>query len=319
MTSTENSRTENQPLVSIIVPTYNVERYVEECIDSLLNQTYENIEIIILDDGSSDATIYLLKQYGNKIQLIANDNNKGQGARRNEGMTLARGKYVYFVDSDDWVEPKTIEEAVKQLEETQAELVRFNGVSFYDAKTTEVNEGKYNFSDRLEHKNVYEDEEALEANRRTYSASPCLYVFRKELIDTHNLQFMEGVLHEDEYFTTRLFTVTTKMTYLKQNFYHRRYRTASTMTESTKAHQLRSFNSYLEVFKGLEAEYEKANLSKNQKAFIKRQLLSIYNALRNSEVANKRKSDLKKIQSLSFKDKAYLRLFKCKNELFFRK
>ncbi|MER2064530.1 MAG: glycosyltransferase family A protein, partial [Alkalibacterium sp.] len=82
-----------KPLVSIIVPTYNVERYIEECIDSLLAQTYPNTEIIVLDDASTDATVYLLKQYTNKITLIENDKNKGQGARRNQGLELAKGKY----------------------------------------------------------------------------------------------------------------------------------------------------------------------------------------------------------------------------------
>lgn len=306
MSYSENNTIDNQPLVSIIVPTYNVERYVEECIESLLNQTYSNIEIIVFDDGSTDATVYLLKQYKDKIQLIANSNNKGQGARRNEGMKLAQGKYIYFVDSDDWIEPETVEAAVTQLEKTQAELVRFNGLSFYDANAETAKEGRYDFSDRLEHHKVYKEGKALEANRRTYSASPCLYIFRKDIVDTHNLQFLEGVLHEDEYFTTRLFTVIRKMVYLNRNFYHRRYRTASTMTESTKAHQLKSFNSYLEVFKGLEEEYKRAEYREDQKAFIKRQLLSIYNGLMTADVPPINKKKLKQLKFITMKDKLFL-------------
>lgn len=306
MSYSEKNTADNQPLVSIIVPTYNVERYVEECIDSLLNQTYKNIEIIVLDDASTDATAYLLKQYKDKIQLIVNSNNKGQGARRNEGMKFAQGKYIYFVDSDDWIEPETVEAAVTQLDQTQAEIVRFNGLSFYDANAETVKEGRYDFSDRLEHHKVYKEGEALEANRRTYSASPCLYIFRKDIVGTHNLQFLEGVLHEDEYFTTRLFTVIRKMVYLNRNFYHRRYRTASTMTESTKAHQLKSFNSYLEVFKGLEDEYKKAEYSDHQKAFIKRQLFSIYSGLNKAEVSLKHKKKVKQLKSVTLVDKLYL-------------
>ncbi|MDZ7835048.1 MAG: glycosyltransferase family A protein [Alkalibacterium sp.] len=96
----------SEPLVSVIIPAYNVERYIEECIDSLLAQTYPNTEIIVLDDASTDATVYLLKQYLSSIILIENDKNKGQGARRNEGLEVARGKYVYFMDADDWLEKK---------------------------------------------------------------------------------------------------------------------------------------------------------------------------------------------------------------------
>lgn len=315
MTSENKDLEENQPLVTVIVPTYNVERYVEECIDSLLNQTYSNTEIIVLDDGSTDATVYLLKQYADKIKLIANYNNNGQGTRRNEGLKLAQGKYIYFVDSDDWIEPETIEESVAQLEKTQADIVRFNGKAFYQGDVSVINEGQYDFSNRLDNNKVYENEKSLEANKRTYSASPCLYIFRKELVETYNLKFLEGVLHEDEYFTTRLFTVTKKMTYLDQNFYHRRYRTASTMTESTKAHQLKSFNSYIEVFKGLEAEYKKDEYNEQQKAFIKRQLLSIYNGLKESPVSPEYKKKLSNLKIITFKDKVLLEFIKLKDRL----
>lgn len=311
MSYSKTSNTANQPLVSIIVPTYNVERYVEECIESLLNQTYSNIEILVLDDGSTDATVYLLKQYQDKIQLIVNSNNKGQGARRNEGMKLAQGKYIYFVDSDDWIEPETVQEAVTQLERTQADMVRFNGLSFYDANAETVKEGRYDFSGRLEHKGVYEKEEALKANRRTYSASPCLYIVKKDLVERHNLLFLEGVLHEDEYFTTKLFTVTETMTYLNQSYYHRRYRTASTMTESTRAHQLKSFTSYVKVFKGLEEDYEE-EYSSEQKAFIKRQLLSIYSGLLRAEVPPKLKEQLQTLPSITKCDKFKLALIRLK-------
>lgn len=305
----------SSPLVSIIVPTYNVERYVEECIDSLLNQTYKNIEIIVIDDGSKDATVYLLAKYADKIKLIVHGNNKKQGARRNEGIKKAQGKYLYFIDSDDWIEPDTIEKTVANLEETNADLVRFNGAVFYEGDTALINEGHYNFASQLKENRVYAQEEAIQKNRKTFSASPCLYVVKKELIDRYNLYFLEGVLHEDEYFTTRLFTVIDSMTYLNEDFYHRRYRTASTMTENTKQHKVKSFESYLEVFEALEKEYTSEKYSKNQKEFIKRQLISIYNGLSTSSVDLKRKRQLKQLKSISIKDKLFLTLARIKHSI----
>jgi len=305
----------SKPLVSVIVPTYNVERYVEDCIDSLISQTYPNVEIIVIDDGSKDATVYLLNQYKDKFKLIAHDNNKGQGARRNEGIKRAKGKYIYFVDSDDWIESDAIEKLVKQAEAEKVELVRFNGVAFYEGGSAPKVEGNYDFSHVLKDKAVYTGEELLEKNRKSYSASPCLYLVKKEVVDQHNLCFLEGVLHEDEYFTTRLFASVERMSYLDEGFYHRRYRLASTMTENTTTHKLKSFDSYLKVFKALEKEYESEKMNPSQKEFIKRQLLSIYNGLKESPVPPENKRKLREIKSVSIKDKAYLQLARLKQSL----
>ncbi|WP_423188913.1 glycosyltransferase family 2 protein [Alkalibacterium sp. f15] len=304
-----------QPLVSIIIPTYNVERYVEECMDSLMNQTYKNIEIIVLDDASTDATVYLLKQYRSRIKLIENKTNKGQGTRRNEGLKIALGRYIYFMDSDDWMEKEALQELVDQAVKTEAELVRFNGVAFYEGDQALITENNYDFSSTLKHKQLYTDEEAVIKNRQSFSPSPCLYLVKKTVIDAHNLAFPEGVLHEDEYFTTLLFANTKKMTYLDNNFYHRRYRIASTMTEHTKKHKLRSFDSYLNVFEALEKEYQKVIYSDQQKQLIKRQLLSIYNGLLKSDVNPERKKQLKKLESITLKDKLFVLAARLKQRL----
>lgn len=295
-----------KPLVSIIVPTYNVERYVEECIDSLLDQTYPHTEIIVMDDASTDATVYLLKQYTEEIILIENEKNAGQGARRNQGLEIANGKYVYFMDADDWLEKEALEECVKLAEATQAELVRFNGLAFYEGDQSLVKENNYDFSKTIENGKLYTGEEALQKNRKAFTPSPCLYLVNKDLIDQNNLSFIEGVLHEDEYFTTVLFANTQRMAYLNRTFFHRRYRTASTMTAYTKQHKLKSFNSYIKVFKALEEEYAKPKYSETQKQFIKRQLLSIYNGLLMSDVHPKMKGQLRGLKTLTMKDKLFI-------------
>ncbi|GEK88421.1 Glycosyltransferase involved in cell wall bisynthesis [Alkalibacterium putridalgicola] len=304
-----------KPLVSIIVPTYNVERYIEECIDSLLAQTYPSTEIIVLDDASTDATVYLLKQYTEEIILIENEKNKGQGARRNQGLQIASGKYIYFMDADDWLEKEALEECVELAEKTSAELVRFNGLAFYQDDQSAVNENNYDFSQTLENNKLYTGEEALLKNRKAFTPSPCLYLVKKDLIDQNNLSFIEGVLHEDEYFTTVLFSNTERMIYLNKKYYHRRYRTASTMTEQTKQHKLRSFNSYIKVFQALEEEYKQSKYSEHQKQFIKRQLLSIYNGLLISDVYPEMKRQLKQFKTVSLKDKLFVLGARLKQQL----
>ncbi len=101
--------------ISLIVPVYNGEKTIEKCINSILNQTYRNIEVIIIDDGSTDNTYEICKNMQNKdnrIQLIK-QNNKGPSLARNVGIEYAQGKYIQFVDADDWLEPSIIAECVK--------------------------------------------------------------------------------------------------------------------------------------------------------------------------------------------------------------
>lgn len=116
---------EETPKVSIIVPIYNVEPYLRQCLDSLVNQTYKNIEIICVDDGSTDASSEILTEYAlksSKVRVIRQENS-GLSAARNVGFSFATGKYVMYVDSDDWIDVCTCEKAVFKAEEHAADLV----------------------------------------------------------------------------------------------------------------------------------------------------------------------------------------------------
>ena len=114
---------DNRVLISIIVPVYNVEKYLAECLDSLINQTYQYIEIICVNDGSVDNSKSILEEYASKdyrIKII-NQNNQGLSAARNPGMREASGKYIMFVDSDDWIDLCTCKEAVISAEKNHAD------------------------------------------------------------------------------------------------------------------------------------------------------------------------------------------------------
>ena len=116
---------EQTPMVSIIVPVYNVERYLRQCLDSLVNQTYQNIEIICVDDGSTDASSEILTEYAlrsSKVRVIRQENS-GLSAARNVGFSFAMGEYVMYVDSDDWIDVRTCEKAVFKAKEHAADLV----------------------------------------------------------------------------------------------------------------------------------------------------------------------------------------------------
>lgn len=118
----------SKPLVSIIVPVYNVERYIKRCVDSLRGQTLQNIEIILVDDGSKDNSGCLCDEFAqqdSKIHVI-HKQNAGQGLARNDGLNIAKGHYVLFIDSDDFIEPDTCEKLSDRMEREQAVQLRLS-------------------------------------------------------------------------------------------------------------------------------------------------------------------------------------------------
>lgn len=123
---------EKQPLVSVIMPVYNAEKYLSEAIESVISQSYSNWELLIVDDGSTDRSLEIINKYVKKderIQLIQNQTSKhGPGSARNCGMDQIHGKYTYFMDADDWVEKDLLQDTVALAEETGADLVPFGFV-----------------------------------------------------------------------------------------------------------------------------------------------------------------------------------------------
>ena len=125
--------------VSVIVPVYNAQSYLEECIESIIGQTYEKIELILIDDGSKDHSPAICDQYAEKDDRIKVYHTKNAGAAhaRNIGLSKATGDYIIFVDSDDFIAKETIEKCVAKLRESQAGLLIFNLCEMTDGKNRE--------------------------------------------------------------------------------------------------------------------------------------------------------------------------------------
>lgn len=297
----------SKALISIIIPVYNVEQYLKECLESILQQTYKNLEIIIINDGSTDGSKAIVTPYlkDKRIKYIE-QTNKGLSGARNKGLKNSTGKYVLFVDSDDYIEKNMIKEIIFLMETCNVDLVRFNADSFVEEVNENLNENNYNFSHRLEENKLYE-EESLDMNRRTFCSSVCLYMMTRELINNNQLTFHENIFHEDELFTTQVFLNTKKMMYKNVSYYHRRYRNDSIMTDISTEKKMLSFNSYIILFNELGEMLKSKTYNQKQKKFIKRQMISIYSGLKNSQINKKiKKNALKKINSITIKDKLFL-------------
>lgn len=295
------------PLVSVIVPVYNVEMYIEECLDSIVKQTYQELQIIIVDDGSTDMSNQKVKPYlsDSRVQFIEQA-NKGLSGARNTGLKAANGKYVLFVDSDDYLEVNAIQELVYLMEKDQADLIRFNGRAFIDELNEPIEQNNYDFSHRLKVGILY-TQNLFEMNRRTFASPVYLYMVKREVIEKNTLSFYEGILHEDELFTTQIFLSSHSMIYANAFYYNRRYRENSIMTNQSQERLKRTVDSYIIIYKELEKLYLNKKYAKEQKKLIKRQMLSIYSGLLNSKLDEDEKKDtLKDLKNISLLDKAYI-------------
>ena len=185
------------PLVSVIVPIYNVEKYVEKCVDSIVNQSYKNIEIILVNDGSTDKSRDIISQYQHDSRCsIIDKENGGLSSARNAGINMASGQYILFVDSDDWIDAGCIGTLVQHMSESQAYFCcyRYRFINSKNETTKTCN----NFS-----VNSYVGTDiinnALSGHDITITAWSKF--FKSDFIKDNKLCFREGIINEDYLFT----------------------------------------------------------------------------------------------------------------------
>lgn len=203
----------NSPLISVIVPVYNVEKHLKKCLNSLLLQTYDNLEIICVNDGSEDDSLKILKQYAKKderIKIITQENS-GQSHARNRGLEAAKGDYVSFVDSDDWISLTLYKKFVNALNSTDKffDIYMFNYTSYEEKPDIEgfVNKNGllYNMwteKNGIAPDNVYQ----LSDCNDIFSGNMAIWnkIYKKELLD--NIRFEENYIFEDQLFHIQTLT-----------------------------------------------------------------------------------------------------------------
>lgn len=224
----------NHVLASIIVPCYNVSDYLVECLDSIKEQTIKNIEIICINDGSTDRTGNLLDSYicndPGKFVLL-NQVNRGLSEARNAGLRVAKGKYVMFIDSDDYIESDTIEKGLKAFSSHDIDCVNFGMKAFVDKdeldlkKVEELNDW---LSNKWHGEQYFDFSKAYKTN-----ANVCNKMYRLSDIKG-KYEFLPGLYYEDIYFSWIMFFHTKKMWYEDGIQYHYRIRSNSIMTDTQK-------------------------------------------------------------------------------------
>ncbi len=205
------------PLISVIVPVYRVEEYLERCVKSILSQTYKNLEVILVDDGSPDQCPAICDACAEKDarMKVIHQENKGLSGARNAGIDAASGEYLAFVDSDDYVSPHFIEELYQLLQDTGCAIgqCRFS----YVKGDGLVEEGDSAFC-------IYRGESLMEQLYGPEEKATCFVVawnklYRAELFKETGIRYPEGRIHEDEATTYRLFHEAKKLAFLDRALY----------------------------------------------------------------------------------------------------
>lgn len=231
---------ENQALISVIIPVYNVEEYLRECVDSVLVQTYQNFEIILVDDGSTDSSGRICDEYAEKDSRISviHQENRGPSKTRNTGLNNANGKYIYFLDSDDYIENNALELLVVTAESNDADLVFFDAHSFTD-NGDNIKQG-YTVNGKYDAKSGYEILTELHKNK-DYHCSVVLLFINRNLLNENNIRFLESAYcSEDMLFTYKIFCSSKIAAQCKSTLYHRRYRSGSIVTSKKSERHFRS-------------------------------------------------------------------------------
>ena len=184
--------------VSVIIPIYNVEQYLTKCLESVINQTYKNLEIICVNDCSSDNSYTILEEYfqkDNRIKIIYREKNGGLSAARNSGLDVATGEYIYFIDSDDWIGLDYIDGMVKAIEKANTDIVLNTNIQSVD-KNIITPFKWYRYSKKLTEGEYLNTENAVNKSH----VMIWTHLYKRSFLDKYNLKFPEGYIHEDEYF-----------------------------------------------------------------------------------------------------------------------
>lgn len=216
---------------SIIVPVYNTAAYLRECLDSIFGQTQKEIEVIAINDGSTDESLDILEdiQREHPELIIYSQENQGLGASRNKGLELAAGEYVYFIDSDDCLTNNAMETCYHYAKLYDADVVMFDADTFGDSG---LEQGTYDRSSIIKEQEVVMsgEEYAQKYWLQSFYPSACLMYTSADFMRKHHLQFLPKIFYEDNEFHCKMIPQAEKLIYIPKMLYRRRYREDSITT-----------------------------------------------------------------------------------------
>ena len=205
-------------MFSIIVPVYNTEKYLNKCIQSILTQSFSDYELIIIDDGSTDSSLFIAQKYaGNKVKIFQNRVNLGLSSSRNKGIDNSLGEYILFIDSDDYIDENALMNIKNIIYNNKFPDIIYTGFIEERPGCSAKNYGYVSEKNR-----IYTNYEFMkgELEKRNLYAAACFGIYKRSVIVDNNLYFKPGIFHEDELWTPQVL-YKSKWIYLSElSYYH---------------------------------------------------------------------------------------------------
>lgn len=262
--------------LSVIVPVYNAEKYLDKCLNSILGQEYRDFELILIDDGSKDDSGSLCDQYAERDNVkVFHQENKGVSVARNNGIYHAEGDYVTFVDSDDWIEPAMYKNMMQKVEEYQLDAVMCDCIKDFpthsEVYSHDIRNGYYN-SDQLV-KEYYPHLIMMENVEYPPTISNWLCIFRRRMITENDLRYIEGVrFSEDLLFGAQVMSKAKSFYYMKGCCYYHYVMNDASATHTLK---LDKWNDYMRLHQEATSYFGQEYLPQIDKML----LFFLYNAI----------------------------------------
>lgn len=240
--------------ISIVVPVYNVEKYLKECIESIINQTLEDIEIIFVNDGSTDSSLEILNNYAKKDSriIVINKSNSGYGHTMNMGINAATGEYIGIIESDDFADKNMFEDLYKLAKEYDADIVKSDWYNYWSKNKFARKNNRISSAKTLKLTNSKQDKSLLRINPSVWSA-----IYKKEFLNKYNIRFLEtpGASYQDLAFSFKVFALAEKVILTdKAYLYYRQDNMNSSVKSKTKVYCV--CDEYDEIDKFLEQHPE---------------------------------------------------------------
>ena len=239
---------EDYGLISVIIPVYNAEKYLSKSVNSVLNQTYQRFIILLIDDGSTDQSPQMCDEYAAQYENIHvfHKLNGGASTARNVGLENAKGEYIFFLDSDDWLEPNAIETMIATAKRENADLVFCEAQAIDDEGKTELN-GHYTYKEQYQTGNAYQIMLQM-MDRKEFHVAIWMLLLDRKIITDNQLRFKEGIIYEDMIISYQFYCLANRTAHVRQKLYNRRYRANSVMTSAkTEKNYVSAATVYREV------------------------------------------------------------------------
>lgn len=262
-------------MISVIIPVYNVENYLEECLDSVINQTLKDIEIICVDDGSTDNSANILKEYSKKdsrIKIITKENG-GQATARNLGIKESKGEYIAFIDSDDFIEPEMFEKLYTKAKANNLDIAMCK-IATYNNQTEEIKDNVWYYMlgvFRDFDKDIFNHRDTKEFTCNI-AVTPYNKIYKSSLLKENNILFPEGLIFEDEKFFYDTYLRAKRVSIIDEFLYYYRINRKGSTVDIEKEND---YTDIIEISKQIRETFRKTNNYNDYKFLLNNRLIHL--------------------------------------------